>query len=266
MKRTLALGAILLAGSLAVACGDDSTGGSGGTGATSNGGSGGNPTTGGAGGTGGGGAIPPKPELGAQIDRMARPAINTALDGAFALIDGGGNVVKSDDAVRAGQEDTYNADDQPNGWGTNYTDLFALNLGLLDALDTGLDLGSGPLTNEQACEDQPLSCGDINGTAIDCYATLAGVLANDVLWLKTDGTDCSAASPADLASGEGYLAVELSTLGFANADCGGRRPIDDVIERTYSLIAAGLLGGFDDGITAPAGLHPETFPYMAAPH
>lgn len=258
----------LTIGTLAVACGDDTsstgggaTGGSatgaGGSGAGNTGGNGAG-NVGGTGGAGGGTVIPPKPELGAQIDRMGRPAINTALSGAFVTADMNG-VHHSDDAVRDDLENTYNHDDQENNWGSN-KDLFALNLGVLDSLDTGL----GGITNAAACSNQPGSCLDSTSSAGGCYDLLGTVLADDRLWVDSEGMACSAAVPA--LPQEGYLAVELRALMIDNTGCGGRRPIDDVIETTYSAVAGVGIVGFDDGITAPAGLHPELFPYLAPPH
>jgi hypothetical protein len=262
MNKTVQLmGALLFVGAFMVACGDDDDTGGGGTGATT-GGNGGTTTGGAGGGTGG---VPPVPELGAQVDRMGRPAINTALEGAFLLFDANDMIAPGESTARSNLQGQYNQDDQANEWAASYGPTFALNLGVLDALDTGLDLGAGPQDNETACENQLLACANIGDTTGACYATLAGVLATDLLWLRTDGDACGPGSPDDEAGGEGYLAVEAAALGIANTDCGGRRPIDDTIERTYSVTAAGILGGFDDGITPPAGRHPETFPYLADP-
>lgn len=270
MKSTLffalALGTLGL-----VACGDDTTSGGGGSGAGNT--TGGNNTgagtntggsnTGGTGGAGGGTVIPPKPELGAQIDRMGRPAINTALSGAFVTVDMNGGLHASDNMVRDDLENAYNHDDQENNWSSN-VDLFALNLGVLDALDTGLDLGNGAQSNATACSNQAGSCQDSTSGAGGCYDLLATVLSDDRLWVDGEGTSCSAAKPT--LPQDGYLAVELRALGIDNTGCGGRRPIDDVIETTYSAVAFGGIVGFDDGITAPAGLHPELFPFLAPPH
>jgi hypothetical protein len=261
MKNTLQFASLVLVGAMAlVACGDDGTGGSGGTGGTggnpSTGGSpstggGGNPSTGG-GGDGGGGGIPAPPEPGAQIDRMGRPAINTALVGTFVLEEAAPNmVVPSDNTSRGMLQDAYNADGMENGWAAN-TPMFAANLAILDALDSGAGPGTG-------CGNQPGVPKDCDG-ALECYGTVAGVLANDRIFVNTAGTGCSAAASAS----DSYLAVEFFTLGneaFENA-CGGRRPIDDVIAVTYSTVA-GI--PFDDMITAPAATHPETFPYLANP-
>jgi hypothetical protein len=184
---------------------------------------------------------------------MGRPAINTALMGTFVLADDMGNIVSlSDDATRGMLQDEYNADGMEIGWSAN-TPMFAANLAILDALDTGAGPGTG--------------CGNVAGFggancdgALECYGLIAGVLANDRLFVDTSQTGCSAAT----STGDGYLAVEFRTLGLPGFDtaCGGRRPIDDVIATTYSAVA-GI--PFDDGITAPANTHPEMFPYLADP-
>lgn len=272
MKNAMKLVAgLLLSTGLLAACGDDTNnfggfggnGGNGGegTGATNNGGSGG-----GTGGEGGGGGtpivIPPKPELGAQIDRMGRPAVNTALNGAFVQFNTGGVKVASDDDARKALENDYNADDNQNNWVTNYRNIFAANLAIIDALDTGLDIGGGPLTNAQACTNGAGNSGNL-GSA-NAYDVIAGALADDRLWMKVDGELCSSSEP-DVA--QGYLALEIGLLTQTDpTGCGGRRPVDDVIETTYSATAIGAPIGFDDGVDAPAGLHPETFPYLADPH
>lgn len=265
MKNTLQfVSLVLVSAMVVVACGDDGTGGSGGSGGEPSGGSpttGGSPSTGGGGnpstgGSGGGGGPPAPPEPGAQIDRMGRPAINTALMGTFVLADEMGQIAGiSSDPVRGMLQDDYNADGMENGWAAN-TPMFAANLAILDALDSGAGPGTG-------CGNAPtfsMACDAANDTALDCYGLVAGVLANDRLFVDTTGTGCSAAS----SMGDGYLAIEFRTLGVPGFDtaCGGRRPIDDVIATTYTTVAG---VPFDDMITAPANTHPETFPYLADP-
>jgi hypothetical protein len=253
LNGKLYLATFLGLGALLAACGDDTSGTGGG--AQGGGGSGGDTTTttsttsnGGAGGDGGsggsGGGVPVVPELGAQIDRMGRPAINTATIDTFVYINNG-TLTPGDNTVRGASQDAYNADGNESAWGTTYGDKIALQLGVLDSLDTN-------------CTNQLLSCGNV-AQGEDCYADLAGILADDRLWVRIDGTDCSATAGI-------YLAVEANAVGIANADCGGRRPIDDVIQTSYSVLATGTLDAVDDEITAPAGLHPDAFPYMATPH
>jgi hypothetical protein len=61
---------------------------------------------------------------GDQLDRMGRPAINTALINGFGLIDDDG-ALKND----------YNAADDPEDWG-DFADEIKKNLAILDALDS----------------------------------------------------------------------------------------------------------------------------------
>ena len=83
--------------------------------------------------------------------------------------------------------------------------------------------------------------------------------------VDTTGVGCNAAPVASPV--EGYLAMELEILLNApNDGCGGRRPVDDVIDITYSALTVGGVSGVGDGIPAPADLHPETFPVLAEPH
>ena len=134
----------------------------------------------------GGTSNPPPPTLGTQIDRMGRPAINTALNHTFD---------PACTSTTCPAKDAYNADNTPTHWATNVPQ-FEANLGIYDGLDTtcGNQAGFGALGNAN-------------------YATLATVLAGDELWLNTAGTTCVQ-----------YLAVEFGALGITNTDCGGRTP------------------------------------------
>lgn len=194
-----------------------SMGGSGGTGGTG---------VGGSGGTGGGMAVM-VPELGTQIDRFGRPAINTALNHTF----------DPDMATKDAAKDSWNTA-APAEW-TSYISEIAYNLGILDSLDA-------------FCGNQLLAD---NAAGADRYLALATILSDDRLWVRLDGVTCS-----------GYLSVELNAAGVLNNDCGGRRLADDVIDRSYSVLAAGLAGAVNDGITADAvKTSGTTFPYLADP-
>lgn len=256
-NQTLLLLGALACGGVLIACGDSSgTGGTGGSTTTTSSVTTGNTSSSSSKasssstGTGMGGGFPAPPTLGTQIDRMGRPAINTALDETFLAVNGASPTL-STTALRAAAEDKYNQDGDPLNW-TNNTKTFKANLAILDSLDNTTVLGTG-------CGNQLLACGnaDADHGNANCYSTLAGVLADDRLWVKTTSTSCSI-----------YLGVEAdATNKIPNQDCGGRRPVDDVIKTTYSLVVAGdLTFSVDDGITPPAGLHPTTFPYLAAPH
>jgi hypothetical protein len=211
---------------------------------------------------------PPQPHLGTQIDRMGRPAINTALNHAF----------DTNATTRTAAKDTYNADPSPSNWPTMYTPDFAKSLAVLDSLDKGLLPTT--TTTGNACGNQVLynnMPGGQVGTPVKCfnagtyqatcsYNTLAGLLADDQLYLDTTKTRCKA-----------YLAVEFKAISPANPqqDCGGRAPDNDVMDTSYSVLAAGILG-FDltadpptpkFGDTVPAHTDYATdFPFFGAPH
>lgn len=172
------------------------------------------PATSSAGGGEGGSApvIPDPPVLGAQIDRHGRPAINPAVNRTF-----------TDDATRNAALDQWNANDDPSTWPANHAVFVRSTLAWLDAFDgtCGNQLGFG-------AEGQ------------SDYAAFAGVLTNDWLTVRSDAATCL-----------NYMSVELSVFGAPTVDCGGRRPTDDVVEATYSVVAAGATGGatgLDDGI------------------
>jgi hypothetical protein len=182
-----------------------------------------------ASGTGGGMTTPAPPKLGTQIDRFGRPAINTALNHAFDPVD----------ATKGAAKDAYNQQSDPTTWTTNAKE-FAGNLAILDSLDTkcGNQLLAGPMP--------------VAGR----YDTLAGALANDRVYVNTAGTMCST-----------YLAVEANATGILmNTDCGGRKLDYDVIDTSYSALAAGAFSGVGDGVAADADTKGTMFPYLAAPH
>ncbi|HTR53246.1 MAG TPA: hypothetical protein VMJ10_21270 [Kofleriaceae bacterium] len=269
-------------------------------------------------------SFPAAPSLGTQIDRMGRPAINTALNDVFAPAG----------TAKTAAKDTYNQDAGPSNWQTMFVPLFVGNLAVFDALDKGFvhtgsltvgdpsatgkckssgmtcqydktcttagdyclaykcddgttacgrnaDCGTGHFCLGQACGNQVEYNGMLAGDATytphacfagspptyqaDCsYAMAAGLLADDQLYLDTTQTTCSL-----------YLAVEFDALmpGIVQ-DCGGRAPTYDVMDVTYSLVAAGLAGldltnnfapKISDGVSAHADIS-TTFPFFGAPH
>ena len=177
------------------------------------------------------GGNPAPPTLKTQVDRMGRPAINTALNHVFDTT-----------AAKGTAKDTYNADKNLAGWTAAYAPEFAKNLAVFDALDTTTVPGDG--------------CGNqIAFTKSNSYSTLAGVIADDRLYLNTAGTTCTT-----------YLAVEANVLGITNNDCGGRALTYDVSDATYSAVAIGAFTGVSDGVSAdPTKTGGTTFPYLAAP-
>src|SRR5262245_14446261 len=91
-------------------------------------------------------ATPSAPTLGAQIDRMGRPVVNTGLNHGF-----------DPTAAGAAAKDTYNQDSNKQTWLANVPE-FAKNLALIDLLDTGV-CGNG------ICE-----AGETTGAGGNCMA------------------------------------------------------------------------------------------------
>jgi len=171
--------------------------------------------------------VPTKPSLGVQIDRMGRAAINTALNQTF----------QSDKDLKDAEKDRYNRAG-PSRW-AEYLDGFMASLAILDSLDT-------------VCGNQLIADG-----ADTRYAALAGVLVDDQLYIQSASGTCGT-----------YLGLEAEVVGAVPpgaGGCGGRTPSDDVIERSYSVLAAGALAGIDDGIVADDGAQTDTFPFLGAP-
>jgi hypothetical protein len=200
------------------------------------------------------GGIPAAPALGTQIDRMGRPAINTALNHAF----------DPNSATAGTGKDAYNADGSPGGW-TQYAPQFAANLAVIDALD-GM------------CGNQVLYNGSITGggsAAATSYGTLASILSDDELYLDTSIDTCNITINNSNAN---YLSVELevaSAGSIVHTTCGGREPHNDVMATSYTALALGV-GGFvtSDGSFLPmfsdgAPVHTDlsaNFPYLGTPH
>lgn len=239
MTRKIALACLgtLALGVMITACGDDdettatttTTSSSSVGGSTSS--SGGSTSSSGGGGAGGG-EIPAPPVLGAQIDRQGRAAINTAANRTF-----------TDDPLQDAAQDAWNADANPGNWQASYFENVRVSLAILDSLD-----GTCGANSQLAFNLDP-------GNGLDEYKALATVLTNDWLTVNSAASTCAS-----------YLGVEAEALLSAAADCGGRRPTDDVVEVTYSAVAAGLISGVDDGVTARATAVTAqmNFPYLEA--
>ncbi len=184
---------------------------------------------------------PAAPTLGAQIDRMGRPGVNTALTDPFW--DNGTNTVDMHHA----KQDAYNAVSDPTKWASTMiggSSVLAIFKGTLAAYD-GLDNTCG----NQAAFGGPLGAA---------YTTLATVLADDELYVDTTQTACTT-----------YLGVELKTLGVNLNDCGGRTLTENTIDETYNLLALGApTGPVTSGITSDGDGAPSntTFPYLGAPN
>jgi len=181
------------------------------------------------------------PALGMQIDRMGRPGVNTALTDPFGIAPG-----MSKDQVK----DAYNAASDPATWSQFSTEI-ARNLAVLDALNS--------TSTTEGCGSQFAIGTATDGGTANRYSALAGVLADDRLYLNTKVGDAGTLSCTQ------YLAVEgNATTLVPNGDCGGRTPTYDVIDTTYSVLAAGTLTGVSDGVPTD-GKTTSTFPFLAAP-
>jgi hypothetical protein len=169
------------------------------------------------------------PDLGAQIDRTGRAAINTALNQTF-----------SDDTDAKGMaKDAYNQAGREL-W-SEFVPAFEGSLAILDALD-------GACGNQLLASDE----GDAGR-----YNTLAGILSDDQLYVHSERGECGT-----------YLGLEAEIVGAlpeGAGGCGGRMLADDVIERSYSVLAAGILAGVDDLVTEDDGDHSDVFPFVGAP-
>ncbi|MEE2890626.1 MAG: hypothetical protein VX766_00640 [Pseudomonadota bacterium] len=170
---------------------------------------------------------PVPPSLGVQVDRMGRAAIATALVVPFA-----------GDEARGAALDAYNTAEQQQ-WST-FSEPVTASLAVYDGLD-GL------------CGNQILA--DLGGTGPERYATLAGALADDRLYLDASAGACSQ-----------YLAVELDATGLAgNEDCGGRTPLHDTIDVSYAALANDLTIAIGDGVPRDdRGASIDIFPFLKA--
>ena len=168
------------------------------------------------------GGNPAPPALGAdQIDRMGRAGVNTALTAPFFRKE-----VAAENEEHEMVQDEYNAASDPAQWASMFGERIAGSLAVLDSLDLN-------------CGNQIVSAGQPAGPTR--YNALAGILADDQLYVNTQSGSC-----------QQYLAVEANALGIVNNDCGGRTPLEDTIDTTYSVLAAGALSGVTDGIPIDA--------------
>jgi hypothetical protein len=197
--------------------------------------------------------IPPPPVVGAQIDRMGRPLIGTALIGVFA---------SAQDQAMA--RDAYHRAADPAAWATTVirTNLTIEaevedNLAVFDAWDIGDMKITGP------------GCGNALGYLVGTspYRPAAEVFADDELYVDTLYTSCPF-----------YLALELDLVSAgkaAHTTCGGRMPSHDVVDMTYSVLAGGL-GALDvpssnyaprihDGVAVHGDIKETAFPFLGPP-
>lgn len=185
----------------------------------------------------GGTSNPSKPSIGThQIDRMGRAAVNTALTNPFGLVAG-----KTSDQSK----DDYNAATDPTTWKSSFQGEIKTHLAIFDGIDGN-------------CGNQLAAASTVDANR---YAALAGVLADDRLYVRTDKTTCGL-----------YLAAEADAVALTNGngDCGGRTPVEDTIKETYSLLVIGAPSGITDGLPghadADGNANATTFPFLGAPH
>lgn len=176
---------------------------------------------------------PMAPTPGALIDRMGRPAVNTALTNPFDLYKPQGGAAEMADVTK----DRYNIDANETAWVATWSPAVKLHLGIFDALDNN-------------CGNQ----AGYNALSQPNYTLLSSVLAGDALQMDASKFTCNQ-----------YLGAELAALGAAVMDCGGRKLSYDVIDVTYSALAAGTTTGVNDGPIAENTAPGTSFPYMAAP-
>lgn len=168
--------------------------------------------------------------LGVQVERMGRAGINTAVTDPFY----------QDDLQHGLIQDEFNASADPAQWAAQFSASNAVNLAILDGLDRN-------------CGNQLLAGPDPEAGR---YDALAGALADDRLYVNTASGEC-----------QQYLAVEGNAVGITNNDCGGRTPLHDTIDVSYSVLAAGALSGVGDAVPMDSDSTPSLteFPFLAPP-
>jgi hypothetical protein len=176
-----------------------------------------------------GGGTPTPPALGMQIDRMGRPAINTAITDPF-------------DATATNhdmKQDAYNLATPSTAMA--FEAAFEANLAILDGLDT-------------ICGNQFAAA--TAKTDATRYKPLADVLLDDQLYVDTSSGTCAV-----------YLGVEANATGIIpNTDCGGRTLTEDVVDVSYSVLATGMVSGVSDGVPMDDKTPSATFPFLVAPN
>lgn len=203
------------------------------------------------GGSSNGGSSSKGIKLGDQIDRMGRPAINTALNNTF-----------TDDSTRGAAEDNYNQ--TSNSDGAKFKSVMAAHFAIYDSLvnengDGDLGCGDNAVSNRASATP-----GDGLATGDSRYDFLSTVFSDDQIYINASSSGGSQAGEC-----QQYLAAELTVIGVSGLenDCGGRTPLYDVIETTYSAVAAGSTTGVDDGVTSDSRTHSVTvFPFLATPN
>ena len=165
-----------------------------------------------------------------QIDRMGRPLTANAL---LATL---GPAEASDDL-----KERYNKATPASG--TSFVAEIEKGLSFYDGLD-------GQCGNQSFVE--------LGAEPARRYRELAGVLADDRLWVNSDIATCVKFFAVELASYTGEME--------GRDDCGGRSPTVDAIDVYRSLLVGGRSVGIDDGVDRDELQHSTAvFPFLAAP-
>jgi Domain of unknown function (DUF4331) len=157
--------------------------------------------------------IPVPPTLGAQIDRLARSAVNSRLNHSF----------DADAAARGAAKDAYNAA-APATW-PSFRGEIAKNLALLDSLDG-------------VCGNQLLAGATATAGR---YDALADVLANDQLNVNTATGTCTQ-----------YLAVEQGVTGDCGGRAPTYDTVDVTLAAAVGGAASGVTDGIGADDQAPS--------------
>jgi len=168
--------------------------------------------------------------------------------------------------------DTYNHAPDPATWAattisTNVTIEAEMeaNLAVFDAFDIGANVPNAGCGNAVRYLSPPLPPGPSSS-----YRVAADLFADDELYVDTAFTSC----PLYLALEMQYATTGAITKGHTT--CGGRMPSHDVVDLTYSMLAAGRDGvdpassngapALHDGVAAHADIKESVFPFLGSPH
>lgn len=180
--------------------------------------------------------FPAPPALGAQIDRQGRAAITTALIAPLGPLVPGTDQTRKDEYSEAGRAD----------W-DEFFDEIRSAIAIFDGLDAN-------------CGSQILAGAGVDEADFDTparYNALAGALTDDRLYLRADSGACSQ-----------YFAVELAATGLIPAlegDCGGRTPLYDTVNVSYTALSNDLSIPVSDGIVQDDNPNHsiDLFPFLA---
>ncbi len=181
-------------------------------------------------------AFPDPPAVGPQIDRQGRAAITTALIQPLGPLVMGADNSRKDAYSSAGRAD----------WG-QFRDEIRSAIAIYDGLDGN-------------CGSQILAGAGVEVEDIDTparYNALAGALTDDRVYLRADSGACSQ-----------YFGVELAATGLLPAlagDCGGRTPLYDTINVSYTALSNDLSIPVSDGINRDDNPRHsiDLFPFLA---